>query len=289
MGLLVGEAVHLVLDGRAVAGPSRLNCAVEHRGPVEVVEDDAVGVGVGVDDVARELGPPGGLVDRGVDGIALEDPALGLVAGVEAEVDRGRAARLDGRLAEVDAPGVDAGRRPGLETAEAQAPGDEAVGDAQRRGLAGAAGGLGGLPGDGLALKGRASGEDQRLGLVELPRDGGEAEDVVGPALRVRKRLLVQALHRRLLEREVWLTLEGLLHPEHVELLVGLGPRHLDGRALAGIEHPDLDEGAVDGAGHLAAEGIELADDVALGRAADRGVAGHQRDGVEVHRHHQRL
>ena len=42
--------------------------------------------------------------------------------------------------------------------------------------------------------------------------------------------------------------------------------------------------GRVDGAAHQPAERVDLAHQVALGRAADRGIAGHQRDGVRRQR-----
>jgi hypothetical protein len=62
----------------------------------------------------------------------------------------------------------------------------------------------------------------------------------------------------------------------------------LDGGAFARVEHADLDRGAVGVTGHLAAERIYLADDMALGRAADRGVARHEGYRVEVHREQER-
>ena len=52
----VGEADDLVLDGGAVAGAGGLDLAGVHRGAVEVVADEVVDVGVGVGDVAGELG-----------------------------------------------------------------------------------------------------------------------------------------------------------------------------------------------------------------------------------------
>jgi hypothetical protein len=57
------------------------------------------------------------------------------------------------------------------------------------------------------------------------------------------------------------------------------------GRATAGIEEPELD---ADGVGHFThgpAQSVDFADQVAFRDAADRGVAGHLSDEVQVHRH----
>ena len=58
----------------------------------------------------------------------------------------------------------------------------------------------------------------------------------------------------------------------------------MHGRALGAVEHAELDAGRVDDLAHLAAEGVDLADDLPLGDAADGRVAAHLADGVGVHR-----
>ena len=55
-------------------------------------------------------------------------------------------------------------------------------------------------------------------------------------------------------------------------------------RALAAVEHAELDAGGVDGLAHHAAQGVDLADDLPLGDAADGRVAAHLGDGVAVRR-----
>jgi len=52
---------------------------------------------------------------------------------------------------------------------------------------------------------------------------------------------------------EVFLELEGLLGQGRVGGLVGLGPRRLDGRAAAAVEHAELDHRRVDQVAHLSA------------------------------------
>ena len=172
---------------------------------------------------------------------------------------------------------------PRLETAQGQTPVSQAVGNAEGRGLTGPAAGLGGLAGDGAALHGGPGGDDKGLGFVRFAGGGGQAEAALGAPLGVGAGLACQARDGGLLQAQPRLPLEGLLHVEHVQALVCLGPGHLDGGTLTGVEHADLDEGAVDGPGHLTAEGVDLADDVAFGRAADGGVAGHESQRIEVH------
>ena len=58
----------------------------------------------------------------------------------------------------------------------------------------------------------------------------------------------------------------------------------MHGRALGAVEHAELDAGGVDDLAHLAAEGVDLADDLPLGDAADGRVAAHLGDGVGIHR-----
>ena len=59
-----------------------------------------------------------------------------------------------------------------------------------------------------------------------------------------------------------------------------LGAVH--GGAFAAIEHAELDAGGVDGAAHRAAQGVDFADDLPFGHAADGRIAAHLADGIEV-------
>ena len=73
-----------------------------------------------------------------------------------------------------------------------------------------------------------------------------------------------------------------------VELAVRLGARPAHGRALAPVEQPELDAGRVGDPAHQAAERIDLADEVPLADAADRGIAAHRADRVEAVGHQRR-
>ncbi len=64
--------------------------------------------------------------------------------------------------------------------------------------------------------------------------------------------------------------------------LVGLCPGAVHGGTFAAVEHAELDAGGVDGLAHGPAEGVDFADDLSLGHAADGRIAAHLGDGVEV-------
>jgi hypothetical protein len=93
----------------------------------------------------------------------------------------------------------------------------------------------------------------------------------------------VYFLDQRLLQVKVGLSFQDVFHACTVESLVGLRSGGLNGWPFPRVQHPDLDEGLVGDLAHLAAEGVDLADEVALGRSADRGVAGHEGDVLQVH------
>ena len=57
---------------------------------------------------------------------------------------------------------------------------------------------------------------------------------------------------------------------------------------LRGIERAPLDAGGIGGARHDAAERVDFLDQVALADAADRRVAAHRADGLDVVREQQR-
>ncbi len=77
----------------------------------------------------------------------------------------------------------------------------------------------------------------------------------------------------RLAQQQAGLALQLALHDFAVLAPVDLRPQRMDGRPLAAVQHPALDEALVGRAAHLAAERVELADEVPLRRPADGGVA----------------
>ena len=69
-----------------------------------------------------------------------------------------------------------------------------------------------------------------------------------------------------------------------VGFFVGLCAGAVHGGTFAAVEHAELDAGGIDGAAHRAAQGVDFADDLSLGDAADGRVAAHLADGIEVGR-----
>ncbi len=63
-----------------------------------------------------------------------------------------------------------------------------------------------------------------------------------------------------------------------------MGARRPDGRAARSIQQAELDADRVGDFAHDAAEGVDFADQMSLGDAADGGIAGHLRDQVDVQR-----
>ena len=74
-----------------------------------------------------------------------------------------------------------------------------------------------------------------------------------------------------------------MLHRELIQLLIGLSARGVHGGAFGAIEHAELDGAGIGDFAHLAAQGVNFADDLSLGDAADSRVAAHLRHGVGVH------
>src|SRR4029077_16606667 len=74
-----------------------------------------------------------------------------------------------------------------------------------------------------------------------------------------------------------------------IKLAVSLGARSADGWTFAAVEQPKLDAGAIRRTANDAVERIDLADEMALGKAANRRVARHFADRGAVLRQQQRL
>ena len=72
------------------------------------------------------------------------------------------------------------------------------------------------------------------------------------------------------------------LHGGAVELAVGLGAGAPDGRALAAVEHAELDAAAIGGKAHQPAESVDLPHQMPLADAADRRIAAHRADRIEA-------
>ena len=82
---------------------------------------------------------------------------------------------------------------------------------------------------------------------------------------------------------QVVLFFQGVLHDLLVFPAVGLGTEGPDGRPFAPVEQAVLDAGLVGGLAHLAAQRVQLPDEMALAGAADGGVAGHIAHRVQIY------
>ena len=133
---------------------------------------------------------------------------------------------------------------------------------------------LGELPDEHPAPQVGAGGDDGGPDPVPPAHGGGDGGD---PAVFVH----LDGGDLPLAEEEAGGGLHLLLHVAVVGGAVGLDPEAVDGGAFALVEHPALEHGGVGGPGHLAAQGVQFPDQVALGGAADGGVAGHVGDGVQ--------
>jgi hypothetical protein len=71
-------------------------------------------------------------------------------------------------------------------------------------------------------------------------------------------------------------------------LLVGLSTRGANCGTLPRIEGPELDARGIYHFAHLAAEGVNLPNQVTLGQAADGWITGHERNRVKINGQQQR-
>ena len=118
----------------------------------------------------------------------------------------------------------------------------------------------------------RPGGDDERAALATVPvfhRQADDATVIDEDASGLSKD-----------PGDVRLAIERACDPGRIATLVGLRARRPDRGPTTAIEQLELNPGCVDGVAHEAAEGINLANEVALGRAAHCGVTRHVRDGL---------
>ena len=210
--------------------------------------------------------------------------SCGCVDAVGREAERLRLVVAGLRLAlgEVDGAAVEPAGRAGLEASQLEAAGGEAVAERLGGAVAGPAAARLGLAGVHDRLEERAGRQDDGLGAIERVAAGQDAGDAAALAALS---CGLDSNASTISWRSVRLACASTrcFIDELVELLVGLGARRVHGRALGAVEHAELDGRCVDDLAHLAAEGVDLADDLPLGDAADGRVAAHLGDGVGVH------
>ena len=208
MALLVPKAHHLVLDRRAVARALAVDHARVHRRAIEAATDNVVGRLVGEGQMTRDL--------RLCDPLGAKRERRGrLIAGLHFE------------LRVIDRAGVEARARPGLEAANLKAEGGEAVAEAHRGEVTGAAGVVIAQPDMDETLEEGPGGQN----------DGGRLEDLADLRFDGADGAILddQPLDAGLANRQVGRRFEHALHAGAVGGFVGLGAARADGWALAGI------------------------------------------------------
>ena len=197
-----------------------------------------------------------------------------LVGGAEGEGLRGVVSRLELHFGKVDAPAVHPGRRSGFEPAKAQAQGPQVIRQAHRGVHAVGTRGDDALACDDGGVQVGSRGDDDGFGGILRPQLGENPGDGA---------VFHQDFHDLgLLQLQIFLELQGVLHILLIGPAVGLGPEGVDGGPFAPVQHPVLDAAVVCGNAHFPAQGVQLPDQVALARAADGGVAGHIAYGVQI-------
>ena len=257
MPVLVREADDLRFDGGTVARPDAGDRPAVERAAIQILADDPV----------RLLVRPGQITDRAV---------FRRRPGGEGEGDHGFVPRLELHPGEIHAPGVDAGRGPGLEAAQGQAERAQTVGESLSGVHAVRPGALHLFAGDHRAVQIGPGCDHNGLHAVDRSKPRRHGADRPVPRLH--------GDHHRLLEIQILLQFQDVLHILLVFPPVCLSAQGVDRRAFSAVEHPVLDAAGVCGPAHLPAEGIQLADQMPLSGPADGGVAGHIAHGVQIDR-----
>ena len=246
--LLFREADDLVLDGRAVPRADALDLPTVQRRTFQIGKDDVLRLRTRISDITDCL------VRR-------------RYAFVVGKTDRLFVSVLDLQRIQVHRTRVDARWRAGLEAAGLHAEAfqrNRELGSGEEPVRAGFIGHIAHV--DAAAEEG-AGCQDDRVSRIDSLQFGGQL-----PAAFV---VPAEVDDLRLTQVEVFGGLQHVLHVGGVVPPVDLRAGRVDRRPLAEVQHAGLDEVPVRGPGHLSAEGVDLPDQVALGRAADGRVAGH--------------
>ena len=262
--VLARKAHHLVLNGGAVPGANPLDHAAIERAALDVVQNDPVGLGVGIGNPAFDLVVHG----------CIRQKAEGLQLAV-------RVAGLAFQLGEVDASPVDAGRGTGLEPPQRQTGGFQAFG----QGIGGVhpirTGSIPRITDKNFTTQIGARGNDHTLCAVLPVQLGHNALDMAV--------LHLNAHHLGLMDGKAGREFKGVLHIFVVALAVGLNAQGMNGRAFALVQHPALQVGGIRRKAHHTAQRIQFTHQRSFCSSADAGIAGHVANGIQAHGKHRRF
>ena len=265
VAVFVGEAVDLVFHARAIAWPYPFDLAGEHGAAVKAGADDVVGALVGVGDPTRHLawvhlGPAHDAEHRHrtVRGVGAGHAVTGLLCALRV----------------IDAPPIDARGCAGFQAALGQLQFFEPRRQAHGRRIA--------RPTGGVVVQ-------AHMDLAVQERTGCEHHGAATEAnadLRDSAHHTVtfdhQVVHGLLEQPQVRLVFQDAADGGFVQNAVGLRPSGAYGRAFAAVEDAKLNAAFVGGQGHGPAQGIDFFDQMAFANAANRGVAAHLPQGLNV-------
>ena len=188
--------------------------------------------------------------------------------------NRVRIARLDLQAAEIDRASVEAGRRACLEAGLRQCHFTQSHAQRLCRRIA--------CPARFIVLQTNVNAAVQECARRKDNRFPVECNSQLGYGARDPIVLQQQIIHRLLEDRQIGLILEACANRLLVEEPICLGTGGSNGGSLARIENAELYARLIGGRGHCPAQGIHFLDQVALANAADRWIARHLTQCLDV-------
>jgi hypothetical protein len=188
---------------------------------------------------------------------------------------------LLGQLREIDGLAVQPRRRAGLETADRQLQFAQTCGQRDRRRITHAAAAMLGQTHVNQAVEEGAGSQDHRTRSKAHAQLGHDTGDMVAIEHQV-----VTCLRE---DHQIGLVLEATADRLPVQHAICLRARRAHRRTLARIENPELDACCIGRLGHRPAQGIDFLDQMPLADAADRRVAAHRAECLQVVRQQQVL
>ncbi len=253
---LVSEPGDLVLNGGTVTGAYPFDHSGVHGAAIQIVADHVVGTLVGVGDVAGDLA-------RMLAGISDEGEHRTRIVTV-----------LRLHHGKIDAASIDARRGAGLEAIDAQRHFTQALGQCDRGRIPGATALVVFHPDVDQTVQEGTDGQYHRLATDADPALGHHTCD----AIPVHDQIVTGLLE----DLQVGVVLQHLAHDRLVEQTIRLGARGAYRRALGRVEGAELDPAKIDGTRHDPAECVNFLDQVSLADPADRRIAGHVPQRIDI-------
>src|ERR1039458_5313363 len=263
MARLAREAVDLVFDRRTIARAYAFNHPGIHGRTVQAPADDLVGASVGVGNPTRQL------------------LRMHVTAAHIGKHGRWIVARLLLHRRKIDRAAVDARRRAGFQAAYRKLQFAQPRSEANRGRVARPARLVIDHADVDQAGKKSASGQDHGT--------PGEADTQLRHHAAYPVALEREIVHRLLEQSEVGLIFQTCTDRLLVQQAVGLSAGSAHRGALARIEYAELDASLIRGDRHGSAQRVDFLDQVAFTDAADRRIAGHLSQGLNIMREQQGL